>query len=128
MRSFLQIIFRILFALSIIALSTKILYDVNKHQSFVSQTIDQIQHQILKKDFSISFLKQYSQEIVFGEAFLFYATALFTVFGFCTAKVTAFLAIFIELALIHNPYFYREPNHIITASSMLGIFGGVLCL
>jgi hypothetical protein len=102
------------------------LYDINKLEPFVSQTLDQIQHKVLKKDFSVSILKENAANIIFIEAYLLIASGLLSIFGFRLAKVTGFLAIFIELLFVHNAYFYREQKYIITSSIYIALFGGIL--
>ena len=125
MKKLFHVLFRLIFGLTLIGLGVRTLTEMNRIEPFVSQTMDQIQHKILKKDFNISFLKAHTQNIVFAEAFLFMASGFLTIFGFGFAKFFAFLAIFVELSLVHNVYFYREPKHLIMASAFLGILGGV---
>ncbi len=126
MKKLFHVFFRLLFGLSLIGLGIYTLTDMNKLDTYVNQTIDQIQHKVLKKDFDISFLKQNSLSILYAESFLLISSGLFTIFGFGLAKLFAFLAIVIELSLVHNVYFYREPRHWVLASAFLGVFGGVL--
>ena len=126
MKKVFHILFRLIFGLTLVALGVKTLIEVNNLSNYVTQTIGQIQHKLLKKDFNISPLKQHSTNIVFAEAFLFIASGLLTIFGFKFAKVLTFLAIVIELGLVHNIYFYREPVHLVLASGFLAVFGGVL--
>lgn len=126
MKKLFHVLFRLIFGLSLIGLGIRTLADVNRMEPFVSQTIDQVQHRILKKDFNITPLKEHSQDILFAEAFLYIASGLFTMFGFSLAKFTGLLAVLIELSLVHNAYFYREPKHLMLASAFLGVFGAVL--
>jgi presenilin-like A22 family membrane protease len=81
----------------------------------------------MKKLFHVIFrlLLGNSELIVFAEAYFFIAGGFLTIFGFCLSKLLIFLAVLIDLSLIHNVYFYRETKHLILASGYLGIFGGV---
>jgi hypothetical protein len=108
MKKLFNILFRLLFGLALIVLGMITLTEVNKLDSYVNSTIDQLQHKVLKKHFNITGLKQNSEHIVFFEAFLFLSSGLLTIFGFCFAKVFAFLAVLIELSLVHNIYFYTD--------------------
>jgi hypothetical protein len=126
MKKLFHILFRFLFGIALIGIGLRIITDVTSNINYVNQTIDQIQHKLLKKDFKITNLKQHSTNIVYAEAFLFFASGLFTFFGFGFAKLLAFFAILIELALVHNVYFYRDPTNMIIASGFLAAFGGVL--
>jgi hypothetical protein len=128
MKKLFHVFFRLLFGLALIGLGIRTLTDINRLDTYVNQTIDQIQHKYLKKNFNydISPLKQHSLNILYAESFLFFSSGLFTIFGFGFAKLLAFLAVVIELGLVHNVYFYREPRHLVLASAFLGVFGGVL--
>lgn len=119
---------RLLFGLSLIALSLKTLTQVNKIQPYVTQTIDQIQHKLLKKELDISHLKQHSHNVVFFEAFWLLSCGLSTIFGFRSSKLLITLLVIIDLLLIHNIYFYKEQKHFVSASLIVGIMGGVFNL
>ena len=119
------LILRILLGISLICIGFKTFTEINKIQPFVNQTIDQIQHKILKREFDISHLKQQSQNLVFFEAFLFISSGLLTVFGFSLSKALILLVILIDMTLIHNIYFYKEQKHAIFASFLVGIMGAV---
>jgi hypothetical protein len=126
--SYFFIFVRLLFGLSLIALSLKTLTQVNQIQPYVTQTIDQIQHKLLKKALDISHLKQHSQNVVFLEAFLLLSSGLFTIFGFRLSKILITLLVIIDLVMIHNLYFYKEQKHIVSASLIVGLMGGVFNL
>jgi hypothetical protein len=70
MKNFLHFLFRLLFGISLIGIGLKTLTDVNKIEPFVVQTIDQIQHRVLQKEFNISHLKQHSQNLVYFDGCL----------------------------------------------------------
>jgi len=126
MKKLLHIFFRFLLGLSLIGIGIRTMYEVNKLETFVSSTINQIQHKIVKKAFNISPLKEHANKILFFEVFLFISSGLLTIFGYNLGKFNCFLAVAIELLFVHNPYFFREPKHLITASAYLGLFGTVL--
>lgn len=126
--SFLHYFFRLLFGLSLIGLGLKTITDINKIEPFVSQTIDQIQHRVLKKQFKISHLKQHSQNLVYFDGFLLIASGLFIINGFRFSKVMIFLAVLLDLLLIHNLYFYKEQKYEIYRSLLVSLFGGVINL
>ena len=126
--SYFFIFVRILFGLSLIAVSLKTLTQVNKIQPYVTQTIDQIQHKFLKKALDISHLKQHSQNVVFLEACLLLSSGFFMIFGFRLSKFFITLLVIIDLVMIHNLYFYKEQKHFFSASLIVGLMGGVFNL
>jgi hypothetical protein len=128
MKKLFHVIFRLLLGISLIGLGIRTLTETSKLDSYVSQSFDQIQHRVLKKSFDITHFKQYSELIVFSEGYFFIAGGFLTIFGFCLSKLLIFIAVLIDLTLIHNVYFYRETKHLILASGFLGIFGGVLSI
>ncbi len=128
MKKFFHVIFRLLFGVALIGLGLRTLNEVSKLDTYVNQSIDQIQHKVLKKNFDITQFKQHSENIIFAEAYCFIAAGLLTIFGFSLAKLLTFVAVAIDLVLIHNVYFYRDPKHWILAAGFLGIFGGVLSI
>ena len=126
MKKILNILFRLLFGLSLVGLGLRTLTDTQKLSGYVEQTIDNIQHRFLKKNFEITQFKHHSTYIVFTEAYLFIATGLMTIFGFSLAYILGFFAILIDLTLIHNVYFYNDQRYLVMATGLLGIFGGVI--
>ena len=60
------------------------------------------------------------------ENYLLILTACLLLFGTRIAKFTGFLAVLIELILVHNPVFYGENAYREVASQYLAIFGGIL--
>ena len=71
-------------------------------------------------------LRVYSGLIIIIENYLLILTACFLLFGAKIAKCTGFLAVTIDLLLVHNPVFYGENVYRGIASQYLGILGGIL--
>ena len=70
--------------------------------------------------------RNYSSLIIIIENYLFILTACFLLFKAKIAKCTGFLAVAIDLFLVHNPVFYGESVYRGIASQYLGILGGIL--
>ena len=116
--------FRFLFTMTLILIAIKGCCEVNDNKGFVSQNL-----RILSEKLSFDKLIQlrvYSGLIVIIENYLLILTACFLLFGAKIAKCTGFLAVTIELLLVHNPVFYGENVYRGIASQYLGILGGIL--
>ncbi len=122
----LHCLFRFLFSMALILVATKGCYEVNDNKGFVSQNL-----RIISEKLSFEKLMEcraYSGLIILIENYLLILTALFLLLGFKFAKFTGFIAILIELILVHNPVFYGEAVYRGIASQYLGILGGILVL
>ena len=118
--------FRFLFSMTLILVAIKGCCEVNDNKGFVSQNL-----RIISEKLSFEKLTQfrgYSGLIIILENYLLILTACLLLFGAKFAKCTGFLAIMIELLLVHNPVFYGENVHRGMASQYLGILGGILVL
>ena len=118
--------FRFLFTMTLILIAIKGCCEVNDNKGFVSQNL-----RILSEKLSFDKLIQlrvYSGLIIIIENYLLILTACFLLFGAKIAKCTGFLAVTIELLLVHNPVFYGENVYRGIASQYLGILGGILVL
>ena len=118
--------FRFLFVMTLILVAIKGCCEINDNKGFVSQNL-----RIISEKLSFEKLMEcraYSGLIILIENYLLILTALFLLLGFKFAKCTGFLAIMIELILVHNPIFYGEAVYRGIASQYLGILGGILVL
>ena len=118
--------FRFLFSMTLILVAIKGCCEVNDNKGFVSQNL-----RIISEKLSFEKLTQfrgYSGLIIIIENYLLILTACLLLFRAKFAKCTGFLAIMIELLLVHNPVFYGENVHRGMASQYLGILGGILVL
>ena len=116
--------FRFLFAMTLVLVAIKGCCEVNDNKGFVSQNL-----RILSEKLSFEKLTQYrnySSLIIIIENYLFILTACFLLFKAKIAKCTGFLAVAIDLLLVHNPVFYGESVYRGIASQYLGILGGIL--
>lgn len=116
--------FRFLFGVALICLGVKGLYEVGSNHGFVSQNIRLILELIHKESFLK--LRMYSTLIVTIQNFCFIISGFFVILGANFGKYCAFLAAMIDVALVHNAYFYGEPKYKTIAALYLGIFGAVL--
>ena len=116
--------FRFLFTMTLILIAIKGCCEVNDNKGFVSQNL-RILSEKLSFDKLIQF-RVYSGLIIIIENYLLILTACFLLFGAKIAKCTGFLAVTIELLLVHNPVFYGENVYRGIASQYLGILGGIL--
>ena len=117
--------FRFLFAMTLILIAIKGCYDVNNNKGFVSQNLRLIAEKIPFADFLNNY-RGFSGLIILVENYLLILTACLLLFGTRIAKFTGFLAVLIELILVHNPVFYGENAYRGVASQYLAIFGGIL--
>ena len=116
--------FRFLFCMTLILIAIKGCCEVNDNKGFVSQNL-----RLINEKLSIPKLiefRSYSGLIIIIENYLFILTACFLLFNSGIAKCTGFLAVLIDLILVHNPIFYRENVYRGLASQYLGILGGIL--
>ena len=119
-----SVFFRLLFGVALICLGAKGLYEVGSNHGFVSQNIRLILELIHKE--SLLKLRMYSTLIVTIQNYLFLLSGFFVILGVKFGKLCAFVAVLIDLVLVHNPYFYGEPKYKTIAALYLGIFGAVL--
>ena len=117
--------FRFLFAMTLILIAIKGCYDVNNNKGFVSQNLRLIAEKISFADFLNNY-RGFSGLIILVQNYLLILTACLLLFGARIAKLTGFLAVLIELILVHNPVFYGENAYRGVASQYLAIFGGIL--
>ena len=117
--------FRFLFAMTLILIAIKGCYEVNNNKGFVSQNLRLIAEKISFADFLNNY-RGFSGLIILVENYLLILTACLLLFGSRITKFTGFLAVLIELILVHNPVFYGENAYRGVASQYLAIFGGIL--
>ena len=117
--------FRFLFAMTLILIAIKGCYDVNNNKGFVSQNLRLIAEKIPFADFLNNY-RGFSGLIILVQNYLLILTACLLLFNLKFAKCTGFLAVLIELLLVHNPVFYGENVHRGVASQYLAILGGIL--
>ena len=119
-KGFFHYLFRLLLGLSLIALGMKSLYSIDSNHGFVSQNIRLI------SELSLAQYRELSPKVILVESYLYIMSGILLIMGASLAKFTAFLAIVIELGLVHNPYFYKERKYKTLNALYLGIFGAVL--
>ena len=118
--------FRFLFSMILVLVAIKGCCEIDDNKGFVSQNL-----RIIGEKLSFDKLMQfraYSGLIIIIENYLLILSACLLLFHSKIAKLTGFLAIMIELILVHNPVFYGENVYRGMASQYLGIFGGLLVL
>ena len=116
--------FRFLFSMTLVLVAIKGCCEIDDNKGFVSQNL-----RIIGEKLSFDKLMQfraYSGLIIIIENYLLILSACLLLFHSKIAKLTGFLAIMIELVLVHNPVFYGENVYRGMASQYLGIFGGLL--
>ena len=116
--------FKFLFSITLILIALKGFCEVNNNKGFVSQNLRLLGE---KLNFEILIeLRGYSALIIMIENYLLILTACLLLFNSSISKLSGFLAVMIELILVHNPVFYGENIHRGLASQYLGILGGIL--
>ena len=80
-----------------------------------------------EKKININILKyrKFSALIVLIENYLLVIAAISTILKIGFGKFMAFIAIVIDLVLIHNPIFYDEPIVRLMACEFLALFGAI---
>lgn len=120
---------RFLVGILLIAFAFKNISNIKAGESFVTQSIDRIQTKYLSRSYNISFLKDHSYNILYAQFFCLLTSSLSMMFGFSsTSSLFAFAAVLIELTLVHNPLFLRDPKYVFISSGYLGLFGAALNL
>jgi hypothetical protein len=117
-------LFRLCFAMALVLIAIKGLADLNDNKGFVSQNLRLFNEKI--PFLNLNKLRMYSGLIILIENYILILTACFLMFGAKIAKVTGFIAILIELLLVHNPIFYGEGVYRNVGSQYLAILGGIL--
>ena len=116
--------FKFLFSITLILIALKGFCEVNDNKGFVSQNLRLLGEKLNLE--RLIELRGYSALIIMIENYLLILTACLLLFNSSISKLSGFLAVMIELILVHNPVFYGENIHRGLASQYLGILGGIL--
>ena len=116
--------FKFLFSITLILIALKGFCEVNDNKGFVSQNLRLLGEKLNFE--KLIELRGYSALIIMIENYLLILTACLLLFNSSISKLSGFLAVMIELILVHNPVFYGENIHRGLASQYLGILGGIL--
>ena len=116
--------FKFLFSITLILIALKGFCEVNDNKGFVSQNLRLLSEKLNFE--KLIELRGYSALIIMIENYLLILTACLLLFNSSISKLSGFLAVMIELILVHNPVFYGENIHRGLASQYLGILGGIL--
>ena len=116
--------FKFLFSIILILIALKGFCEVNNNKGFVSQNLRLLGEKLNFE--KLIELRGYSALIIMIENYLLILTACLLLFNSSISKLSGFLAVMIELILVHNPVFYGENIHRGLASQYLGILGGIL--
>lgn len=127
MKNIFHVFFRLLFGLSLIAIGLQGIHNIDSTVPHAEKTYNLITHHNALK--SYEFLRKpaisnHIGHLVLAHYGLFIAGGLLSIFGFCTGKFLVFLGVAANIALIHNPYFYREDKFIVNSLKYLAVFGG----
>ena len=128
MRKYLFCLFRILFGIGLMIIGLRTLTEVQNKGSFVTTSIDRIQTLISGRGLNIAFVKDHAQSIISAEAGLIIASGLLVLGGFGLSKLTFFLAMLIEVGLVHNIYFYDNPVYKFYNVAFVSLFGAIINL
>ena len=116
--------FKFLFSITLILIALKGFCEVNDNKGFVSQNLRLLSEKLNFE--KLIELRGYSALIIMIENYLLILTACLLLFNSSISKLSGFLAVMIELILVHNPVFFGENIHRGLASQYLGILGGIL--
>ena len=117
--------FRFLFAMTLVLVAIKGCCELNDNKGFVSQNLRLISEFLPFTSFLTQY-RCYSGLIIIVENYLLILTACLILFGAKLAKFFGFIAILIDLILVHNPVFYGENVYRGISSQYLAILGGIL--
>ena len=116
--------FKFLFSINLILIALKGFCEVNDNKGFVSQNLRLLGEKLNFE--KLIELRSYSALIIMIENYLLILTACLLLFNSSISKLSGFLAVMIELILVHNPVLYGVNIHRGLASQYLGILGGIL--
>ena len=118
---------RFLFGITLLLVALKGFFSIDSNKGFASQNIRLMSEILQQKNININILKyrKFSGLIVLIENYLLVIAALSTILKIGFGKFFAFIAIVIDLVLIHNPIFYDEPIVRLMACEFLALFGAI---
>ena len=117
---------RLLFGLVLTLVSIKGFYDIDSNKGFVSQNIRLLSEKLQKYNINIIQYRKYSALVILIENYLLLISAISTIVSFNPGKYFAFIALIIDILLVHNPYFYGEPAIKVITFEFIGLFGAIL--
>ena len=118
---------RALFSVALICLGLKTMFDIDSNQGFVYQNVRLMSDEIFKAPALKAFC-EFSGTVIMMQCCLHLLSGVFVLVGNNAAKVFALLAALIDVALVHNPYFYQERRFLTLTALNVGVFGAVLVI
>ena len=122
-----HVLFRTLFAASLVLVTLRGMEDIKEDKGFVSQNLRLLGEKVFGSNILENF-RQYSALVLAIEYYLLLFSACLVLVGTKLSIYPCLIAIIIELVLVHNPVFYTAPSFQIYALQYLGIFGGILLI
>ena len=118
---------RLLFGITLLIVAIKGFYSIDSNKGFASQNIRLMSETLQQKNinFNIIQFRKFSALIVLIENYLLVIASISTILKIGFGKFFAFIAIIIDLVLIHNPIFYDEPIVRLMACEFLALFGAI---
>jgi hypothetical protein len=118
---------RLLFGITLLIVAIKGFYSIDSNKGFASQNIRLMSETLQQKNinFNIIQFRKFSALIVLIENYLLVIASISTILKIGFGKFFAFIAIIIDLVLIHNPIYYDEPIVRLMACEFLALFGAI---
>ena len=118
---------RFLFGITLLLVAIKGFYSIDSNKGFASQNIRLMSETLQQKNinFNIIQFRKFSALIVLIENYLLVIASISTILKIGFGKFFAFIAIIIDLVLIHNPIYYDEPIVRLMACEFLALFGAI---
>ena len=118
---------RLLFGITLLIVAIKGFYSIDSNKAFASQNIRLMSETLQQKNinFNIIQFRKFSALIVLIENYLLVIASISTILKIGFGKFFAFIAIIIDLVLIHNPIYYDEPIVRLMACEFLALFGAI---
>ena len=118
---------RLLFGITLLIVAIKGFYSIDSNKGFASQNIRLMSETLQQKNinFNIIQFRKFSALILLIENYLLVIASISTILKIGFGKFFAFIAIIIDLVLIHNPIYYDEPIVRLMACEFLALFGAI---
>jgi len=125
------ILFRTLFAFTLIILGLRGIIEVNGNKVKITETIDRFEKEILAPynlNMNLQLLKEHPIEIIYFQNICLIYGAFLLIFGLSLSKAFISSCLLLEFLLVSNIYFNRDYNTIKYNSIMISLLGAILTI
>ena len=126
MRPVLKFIFKVLLAAAILYIGTITLQDSSKNENRIVNNLENLFTKFKLPNDVLKTVKKYSNVLTYVEPFLLLLTGLSVLFGQKGAGFYFFLELCFNMALINNPFLYKDEKYLFNVAKFVSIYGGIL--